>query len=62
MRCRILVLDRIERFCKMYYLLNLNKYILNLVKFIFYIFLFEQFKVYLLRNYFSIFIFLFVSL
>lgn len=62
MRCRILVLDRIERFCKMYYLLNLNNYILNLVKFIFYIFLFESFKVYLLRNYFSIFIFLFVSL
>lgn len=62
MRCRILVLDRIERFCKMYYLLNLNNYILNLVKFIFYIFLFELFKVYLLRNYFSIFIFLFVSL
>lgn len=62
MRCRILVLDCIERFCKIYYLLNLNKYILNLVKFIFYIFLFEQFKVYLLRNYFSIFIFLFVSL
>lgn len=61
-RCRTSAPDRTERPCKTYHLSNSNKYILNSVKSTFHTFPFEKFKVYSLRNYFSIFILSLVSL
>lgn len=61
-RCRTSAPDRTERPCKTYHLSNSNNYILNSVKSTFHTFPFESFKVYSLRNYFSIFILSLVSL